>query len=210
MRSAACLVFAAACSISITCTTSPRVPADAAPKAAPALGFSPGLLDTLIAIAGAPAAMIVTPIPHPYLGMYHALTDSIALSPILAWSPRHRPSERVDRDTRVAPDWVLAHEFGHRYDAMLRHRPCADWMVNANRISADNPYANQDAQERWAEAFANAIDYLRYTGKFKKHDMESLIQREWFVPGTFQVVRVLLQHPIYRRHPLARGERRRK
>lgn len=72
-------------------------------------------------------------------------------------------------------------------------------------MKADNDYANFSEDERFAGAFANAIDYIRFAGLEGWHSTHSLVLREWYVPGTFEMVRVLLRHPIYRRHPLNRG-----
>lgn len=47
-------------------------------------GFSPGLIDTLVALAGAPRAVVVTTPVYPYwLGTYHNLSDSIVINPIV-------------------------------------------------------------------------------------------------------------------------------
>lgn len=166
-------------------------------------GFSPGLIDTLTAIAGAPRAFAVTALEYPYLAKYYGPQDSIAMSTVITWAPRHVPAPRVDYRTRISPDWVLAHEFGHRYDARrCGRRPCRGMIAAAISVPGENGYANTSAQERFAEAFANAIDYLRYTGALGRHDTESLLQREWYVPGTFEIVKLLLEHRIYRKHPI--------
>lgn len=173
----------------------------------PALGVSPGLLDTLIAIAGAPRALVVTSMPDTVLATFYNREDSIAVSSVIPGAPRHTPARSPDGRTRISPDWVIAHEFGHRYDYNRNHKPCKRWAPDVTLSPATNRYANENSQERFAEAFANAIDYLRYTSSIGGHDMQSVIDREWYVPGTFQVVQLLLRHPVYRRHPLARGSR---
>lgn len=172
-------------------------------------GFSPGLIDTLVAITGAPRAYVVTPlIQHPYLAKYYGPEDSIAMGTVITWAPRHTPAPRVGYETRISPDWVLSHEFGHRYDSKrCGKKRCRSSIAAAISGNAENDYANTDAQEHFAEAFANAIDYLRYAGALGRHDTESLLQREWYVPGTFQVVRMLLAHRIYRGHPLNKRTR---
>lgn len=176
----------------------------------PALGVSPGLLDTLIAIAGAPRALEIVSMADTLLAMYHNTQDSIAVSTVVPASPRHKPGSRADARTRISPDWVISHEFGHRYDFHREHRPCRRWAPDVTRVTGANYYANTNRQERFAEAFANAIDYLRYTAVLGTHDIESLVQREYYVPGTFDVVRVLLRHRIYRGHPLSDATSRRK
>lgn len=176
----------------------------------PALGVSPGLLDTLIAIAGGPRSVTVATMPDTLLGSYYNREDSIVLSSIVPAAPRHSPAAAANSTTRISPDWVISHEFGHRYDFHRRHKPCRRRAKRTAQATAENFYANRSDQEGFAEAFANAIDYLRYTAALGRHDTGSIIQRELFVPGTFDVVQELLRHRIYRDHPLADQTNRRK
>ncbi len=177
-----------------------------APVAQISTGFSPGLIDTLTAIAGAPRAFVLLPLPEGWLGAYIIPADIIVISPEIAQLVPHRPDSIPTWHTRISPDWVLSHEFGHRFDRRRGFAPSRVWMRDAYRVWAASPYSNKDVGERWAEAFANAIDFLRFaaTDPGRPAIHRSLAARELFVPGTADVVDVLLRHRIYARHPLNR------
>lgn len=173
-------------------------------------GPSPGLADTLAAIAGMPRAVDVAPLPPDWLGSYSKENDIIKLSPLMVlYYPRHRPDSVVTWQTRTSPDWVLSHEFGHRFDKRRGYIPSRVWMREPYRTRAASPYANTHQEERWAEAFANAVDFLRYAAVEQRRDvvLRSLAQRETFIPGTSDVVEYLLRFGVFRSHPLNRRMR---
>ena len=169
--------------------------------------FSPGVIDTLRAIAGKPHGVVVMQLPPNWLGAYIKPVDVIIIAPEVArLFPAHRPDSAATWLTRMSPDWVLAHEFGHRLDRRRGHEPSRVWMRSAYKIAAQSEYANSDLEERWAEAFANAFDLLRYaaTEPDRERVRRSMAQREAFIPGTGDVIAFLLRQPIYRAHPLNR------
>lgn len=173
----------------------------------PLTGFSPGFVDTLVRVAGAPRRLEVLPLPGNMIGAYSPKHDFIIIDTRTArWMPRHRPDSLATWLTRISPDWVLAHEFGHRFDARRGHLPSRQWMRGSYAVRATSDYANEDAGERWAEAFANATDFLRYAASEREHAavLRSLAARETFIPGTADVVAFLLEHRVYARHPLNR------
>lgn len=162
-------------------------------------GFSPGLRDTLEAIAGRPRVLVIAPPLNPaFAATYSTLTDSITIDPWVLLEPRVVLGPAPLRGTA---DFVLAHEFGHRYDYRRRH-PCRRMSRPLTLIMGGVWYANLNDEERFAEAFASAIEYIRYTGLLGRHDRVSVAVREWEVPGTLDLIVMLLRHPIYRDHPL--------
>lgn len=170
-------------------------------------GFSPGFLDTLEAIAGRPKRLEVAHLPSHWLGAYVKPADAILISPfVVLYSARHTPDSVATRQTRNAPDWVLSHEFGHRFDKRRSYLPSRVWLRESYSTYALCEYANTDMGERWAEAFANAVDFLRYAGveRSRAAVLRSRAQREAFVPGTSDVVDYLLRTRIFRDHPLNR------
>ncbi|MGK2933706.1 MAG: hypothetical protein ACSLFE_00475 [Gemmatimonadaceae bacterium] len=171
-------------------------------------GFSPGLIDTLITIAGAPRGIHAVPLPANWLGAYVTPADVILILPEVAHFSRRVPDSLATWETRISPDWILAHEFGHRFDRRRGRMPSLLWMRDAYRIPGTCAYANAHPEERWAEAFANAIDFLRFAAVERRQPvvLRSLAAREVFVPGTSGVVEYLLRQRIYRRHPLNRSE----
>lgn len=170
-------------------------------------GFSPGLIDTLEAIAGRPKGIEVAALPQNWLGGYVNPNDVILISPRVAlFLPRHKPDSVATMRSRMSPDWVLSHEFGHRFDKRRGYMPSRVWMREHFLVIAGCDYANFDAGERWAEAFANAIDFLRFSAGEPSHPvvLRSLAQREVFVPGTAAVAAYLLRFRVFRDHPLNR------
>lgn len=169
--------------------------------------FSPGFVDTLEAIAGKPRSIDVLPLPPGWLGAYFKVKDVIVISPVITmYAAPHRPDSLATWETRMSPDWVISHEFGHRFDSRRSLLPSRVWIRESYAIRATCDYANAHPEERWAEAFANAVDFLRFSGSEPGHALvlRSLAQRESYVPGTSDVVAYLLRLRVFRAHPLNR------
>lgn len=182
--------------------------------------------DTLRAITGAPSVIRpVNDLPSDATANYRGLpgflpgqaqADTINLTP-----------EALERDSFVptpagmpragdgVPQYVLAHEFGHRYDYEQRVRAAqngngrGEWAIDSVRAAGGMPsygnYAARNRGEHAADAFANAVSYLRATDR--NPDGANISAAELAVPGTFAVVQRLLREPIYAKHPLAIQQR---
>jgi len=170
-------------------------------------GFTPGFVDTLEAIAGRPKRLEIGSLPLHWLGSYDKSGDVIRINPALVqYGPRHRPDSIASSVSRNTPDWVLPHEYGHRFDKRRGFLPSKMWLRESFGIRGLCDYANTDRDERWAEAFANAVDFLRYAAVEPSLAavLRSRAQREAYIPGTSDVVDYLLKFRVFREHPLNR------
>ena len=127
-------------------------------------------------------------------GEYDPGTDKIYIAPSMA----------ARRD-------VLTHEYGHRYDVngnaanpanRLQH------MIPAPAVRPDGRHTSQDSvpgltsSEYAADTFQNAVQYLQSPESRGKGAIEALGKAEARNAGTGDVVRALLQEPVYSNHPL--------
>lgn len=128
------------------------------------------------------------------------------------------------------PDWILSHEMGHRFVDLVQkmnNRTKPDWqptrvqsqamrlvhdLVGAGqRGVATDSLAGEEGQY-FAQAFANAVDFLRNTGSAAQtpEARKFLAKREAAIPGTTHIVQFLLRTPFYgRAKPNPESERTR-
>lgn len=160
--------------------------------------------DTLRAIAGTPS---VTQLGNTgfrdAIGRYSGspeTADTLTLRPDAlnrdAWA---ETPPGMDRSGTRVPEYILAHEMGHRYDAAHKFNTPVDSVRAANGAPTEG-YASKGRGEHTAEAFANAIDFLRTTAQSR--DGRSIADYERSVPGTVALVRSLLDLPIFAHHPI--------
>jgi hypothetical protein len=153
--------------------------------------------------------------------------DTVTMSPALmdanALGQAPRPSD--EQRSATSPEYVLAHELGHRsriVAAMVNGGSPTRSAVRREQDATfrdrqpdapDGAYWAENAHEHHAEAFANAVQYLRATAGIRAHPdqlarVEPTMSRyEQAVPGTAQMVTRLLQHPLYTNHPILRAMR---
>ena len=152
-----------------------------------------------------------------FLGAFEPTQNGVTLPPYLVG--RHRNEE-----------WILAHETGHRFAygqaASARHSrdywhtlPGLIDRVRAERfgqerdslVAIPNWYARASPTEHSAQAFANAVQYLRdtdrlpctTTGLAAAERLRLVYDHD--IPGTAETIDLLLGLPIYRRHMLNRA-----
>jgi hypothetical protein len=189
--------------------------------------------DSLEQLAGAPSVYAYDAAPdaageyrgHPARAAQPG-ADTVLLSPAALETRQlgSPPRTAAQQGGRQQPEFVLAHELGHRNrDARSLAAGGADPVV----AQQDSVFAAQAAQpprgtiasaywtanpdEHYAEAFANGVSYLRATaGNGDDPDVASRVQPtaaryERAVPGTRQMTAALLADPLYDNHPLRRA-----
>lgn len=196
--------------------------------------------DSLRTIAGTPANMMFQNRGQGVLGEYHgprpiggggyagpALDqDSLFLTPELFNGQRTgRAPDDDPKKYRRQPEYALAHEMGHRLEAaelaqgdrtMVNKLNAVQDSVNSDAFTHGRPdpatYWNQSGGEHFAEAFANAVTFLRHTAKEQADPGVSqrvaplLSQADSVVPGTRLMIQQLLTNPLYAQHPLNQSQ----
>lgn len=151
--------------------------------------------------------------------------DTLTLSPkLLDNSPLGgAPLPSSAQRTAPQPEYVLAHELGHRSRIMAgmvnggpggsavrqeQDSTLAAADVSGRSTADPHAYWPENAHEHQAEAFANGVQFLRATARERADpDTPTRVQSlaatyERAVPGTQLMVQRLLQHPLYAHHPL--------
>ena len=123
------------------------------------------------------------------------------------------------------PSVTFAHEMGHRYTPPrdlppLKTSEPALWAMDPRKadptywrdgqptalsrsLEAVDPYWRKNEDEARAQAFANAVAFLRETGQRVPEDVrQRLGEREAQTPGMGMIVRDLLSRDPYTAHPL--------
>lgn len=123
------------------------------------------------------------------------------------------PSDRVI----LAPNMVgnrdaIAHEFGHRYDTGPAAKPMdrLQAMIPKAAVRADGRHTfepgfslpEQTSSEYAADTFSKAVQYLQGPESRGPKAIEALGEIEGRQAGVGEVVRHLLQEPVYAAHPL--------
>lgn len=188
------------------------------------------LLDTLYSITGKPRKIAQQRVPprdgdsafQRAVAMYTPQSDSVSLAPEAFKTegglssvnrPVGEPAPRNPDDRDFTPENTLAHELGHK---MFSHAGYAwDPVVQlGEQLSSVNAkgnvpgYGGKNFKEHEAEAFANGVQFMRYTSQAKpgpdaRRSLEGLrADYEKAVPGTGYVIDYLLKQPIFARHPL--------
>lgn len=119
-------------------------------------------------------------------------------------------------DEQEEPRWIVTHEYGHLDRGTPPRSPIARayWSAAAREISGGIARGEhrgdqrlRDVEEAYAEAYANAFDFLQTTAGAPKNRASvealrtALAQRDRDIPGTAGIVRRLLLHPLYGKHP---------
>lgn len=141
-----------------------------------------------------------------------------------------------DAESRMNPRGVLLHEAGHGYweregqpttptfasvnrknperiaerDRLTGRRPSLPQNAEQSAMSAINDYSAGDTSEKgheaYAQAFANAWDYLSTTAANPTDTPRQLLaEYERTAPGTGQLVMQLLREPLFEKHPFVAG-----
>lgn len=111
----------------------------------------------------------------------------------------------------------LAHELMHRAQAIVGADIGPWWAAHVPQLPAEGSYARNNVLDHQAEAAAGAVEWLAVTARPPEADTAAarrsrvahalrLQTLERTVPGTILMVRTLLSHPLYARHPLRTGE----
>jgi hypothetical protein len=134
-------------------------------------------------------------------------------------------SRKLAKEHKNQLDETIAHELGHFADFGVDERiigqslpamtPNSQYVRHAlaplNKQNAENyqkprprldRYSLLDEDERRAQAFANAFDYLQRTASDTADYRGRLGAAEATVPGTGDVAKGLIQRKIYANHPL--------
>lgn len=124
-----------------------------------------------------------------------------------------------DRAPGRDPEYTLAHEMGHRFEQKMRmqelggydHRVPGIASARVFDSTVTSPkatgYAATSPKEHFADAFANAVDFLRITSKTGRGQTEATLrpaaaEYERRVAGTTPMIQALLAQPIYKNHPI--------
>lgn len=179
------------------------------------------LLDTLFAITGKPRKIAQQPISPGAVGKYSMGRDSVSMSPNafegnLNQRPVGEPAAREPDENFRSPERILSHELGHRM-FLGGDVPLADPArvgMQRTRDSVEKAggrlpgYSGTNPDEHEAEAFANAIQFLRYTSSAKpapdtRKSLDGLrSEYDKSVPGTSYMIDYLLKQPVFAHHPL--------
>lgn len=192
--------------------------------------------DSMRTLAGTPSAMVFQDRGKGTLGEYNgprilgggahegpALNqDTLYLTPELFNG--HPVGQAPDSDPAKyhrQPEYAFAHEMGHRREAAelaqgdftLAHKlQAVQDSVESDAFNhhRSDPvaYWNTNGAEHYAEAFANAVTFLRHTAA-QRADLglpqrvaPLMAQADSVVPGTRLMIQKLLAHPLYAQHPL--------
>lgn len=192
--------------------------------------------DSLRTLAGTPAVTQFENRGRGVLGEYHgprpvggggfvgpALDqDSLFLTPeLFSGHPIGRAPDDDPQKYHRQPEYALAHEMGHRREAaelargdrsMVNRLNAVQDSVNSDAFMHGKPdpktYWNQSGMEHYAEAFANAVTFLRRTAAQRagvdlpRQTEPLLAQADSTVPGTRMMVQQLLGDSLYSNHPL--------
>lgn len=175
--------------------------------------------DSLRAIAGSPLASVSMSGPNTVLGKIERLPGG-ANSTLGGFGPAagyYLPTpDVVVTDRTLSPsehDRVLAHEYAHH----LASKQSPAVMAQFLRVApAANPgsYAATSPREHFADAFAEAVDFLRRTSRYANGDVtrpagqpdalatQIIRNEDTDNPGAAAIVRYLLTQPLYANHPL--------
>lgn len=171
--------------------------------------------DSLKSLIGSPAAFRYEDRGPEVLGEYApgGGKDTVFVTPrALVDSRVGKPVSRGSMGRHAQPEYVLAHEMGHRLEQTHSGDPmqqAQDSIYDAQMQRAAPPsYWTTNSKEHYAEAFANAVTLLRATAAqhatFDTPERVApvLAQYERTVPGTQRFVSALLATPLYAQHPL--------
>lgn len=123
-------------------------------------------------------------------------------------------------------DFVNAHEHGHQFDASFDASFLTSnfWRTfypnegsrptyKVKYRKPEDAYSHNSASEHFAQAAANAFDFLRKTRELDLGNnpktteiIKAFVdQRERDIPGTLMIVNYFLRQPIYKDHPLRKA-----
>lgn len=185
--------------------------------------------DSMFAITGRPRAMATSwniDDDPTVAGAYYPRADSLVLTsgafrgpgneynPLVGAPQRREPYP----DPVETPEGLFAHELAHRfmdrkgnaYDPEGQHaavRLHFSLMNNFGSVPLHG-YAATNSSEYEAQAFSNAVQFLRATAGDPTHpglvqqDQPLLARYDAKIPGTTKVVQYLLAQPLYAGHPL--------
>ena len=182
--------------------------------------FSSPFIDSLVALAGARPKMSVSRLPSTRdRGEYDPWRGELKISDFPLSFTKSGESRNNTPASQPSVRSAIIHEMGHvasqkgKYytpktgpSFKIAQKDTSSDMTPAEKASVlnlDPYYRNNNEEERYAQAFTNAFQFLQDSAKDPKMDWSGYLGKlEGNTPGTGAFVVRMLKEPIYKNHPL--------